>query len=105
MFKRNLSAALVFGLAATAPPAFAQSIPCGNRELITDRLGDSFHEAQLGIGLQSDNRLIEIWSSTESGSWTILLTRPDGASCVLASGQNWLHNTAPTPKRELGSDG
>ncbi len=42
-----------------------------------------------GAGLQSPTSLIEIWSSDETGSWTMLLSKADGTSCVIASGVSW----------------
>ena len=88
MFKRTVTAALVFGTLALAPPVQAQSI-CAERSIIIERLENRFHESYQGAGLQSTTSLIEIWSSGESGSWTILLSNADGTSCVIASGMNW----------------
>ncbi len=88
MYKRIVTAALVFGTLALAPPAFAQSV-CADRGIITERLKTGFHESYQGAGLQSASSLVEIWSSDETGSWTILLSKADGISCVIASGMNW----------------
>ena len=33
--------------------------------------------------------MVEIYASDASGSWTILVTRPDGAACIVASGQHF----------------
>ncbi len=88
MFKRIVTAALVFGTLALAPPVQAQAL-CAERSVITDRLESRFHETYQGGGLQSTTSLVEIWSSDETGTWTLLLSRADGTSCVIASGQNW----------------
>lgn len=93
MYKRLLALALVFGMASNAPPAFAQT-NCAPREIVVQRLTDHFDETQTGVGMQSNTRLIEIWSSHRTGNWTILLTQSNGVSCVLASGRNW-HQTVP----------
>ncbi len=90
MFKRHFVLALVFGMAATAPPVMAQALNCAGRDMVTERLASGYDEKQTGLGLQSENRLVEIWSSEKTGSWTILVTLPDGTSCVLASGANWI---------------
>ena len=91
MFKRIVTAALVFGTLALAPPVHAQSI-CADRNIIVERLKSGFHESYQGAGLQSTTSLIEIWSSDETGSWTMLLSKADGTSCVIASGVNWQFN-------------
>lgn len=94
MFKRTVTAALIFGTLALAPPVQAQSI-CAERSIITERLENRFHETYQGAGLQSTTNLIEIWSSEETGSWTILMSRADGISCVIASGVNWQFDQQP----------
>ncbi len=88
MFKRIVTAALVFGTLALAPPVQAQVL-CAERSVITDRLETRFHETYQGAGLQGTTSLVEIWSSEETGTWTMLLSRANGTSCVIASGQNW----------------
>lgn len=89
MFKRLISAALVFGAAALAPPAMAQSTVCMPRDALTASLQTKYSETLGGGGLQSAGRLIELWRSVETGTFTIILTRPNGTSCVLASGAHW----------------
>ena len=39
--------------------------------------------------------MIEVYSSDETGTWTILVTRPDGTSCLLAAGQRWEQDVQP----------
>jgi len=93
MFKRTITAALIFGAAALAPPAFGQSrVACMNRDALTETLTTRYSESLTGGGLQNPSQLLEIWSSPETGSFTVFITRPDGTSCVVASGQNWQSN-------------
>lgn len=109
MFKRLLSSAVVFGLAATAPPFAAssgaqtagpraqpvQGAACAPRSEMIAALTQRFGEVQRGAGLVDAAQLIEIWSAPGSGSWTVLVTRVDGRSCILASGRHW--RDAPKP--------
>ena len=88
MFKRILGGAIIFGMAAIAPPALAQTT-CAERSKITNNLAQKFGETHIGGGLQSGTQMIEIWSSAKTGSFTILLTRPNGISCIVSSGQHW----------------
>lgn len=94
MFKRTVTAALVFGTLALAPPAQAMTI-CAQRSVIVERLKSGFHESYQGAGLQSASSLVEIWSSEETGSWTMLLSKADGTSCVIASGMSWQFDRMP----------
>lgn len=89
MFKRILTSALVFGMAALAPPATAQPI-CGPRLVIANWLSTSFGETRSAIGLIGQDRVLELWVAEETQSWTILVTRPDSISSIIASGTNWM---------------
>ena len=101
MYKRLISAALVFGAAALAPPLSAQAALCMPRDRLVASLETQFSETLDGGGLQSGKRLIELWRSEDTGSFTILLTRPDGTSCVLATGLYW-HDATPAPAGVTG---
>jgi len=98
MFKRMLSTALVFGAAALAPPAEAQALRCLPRDSLIETLQSKYGEQLTGGGLQSAEQLVEVWSSNETGSFTVLFTRPGGTSCIVASGQHW--NSVSTPPTE-----
>lgn len=89
MFKRLVAGALVFGLAATAPPVASAQSACATRARLTEKLHTVYDESLSAAGLQSASSVIEVWSSQTSGSWTIISSRADGTSCVLASGTNW----------------
>ena len=96
MFKRLVSAALIFGAAAIAPPVSAQTTPlsCGDHAQMSERLSSRFKETRLGAGLQNPETVMELWSSEETGSWTVLVIRPNGTACVVATGNHWF-NTIP----------
>lgn len=63
--------------------------PCGPRKALTKKLEQSYGETRQSIGLTGGNAVFEVWVSDKTGSWTMLLTRPDGTSCVLAVGEDW----------------
>lgn len=95
MFKRIITSALVFGTAALAPPSFAQSLQCLPRDALVQKLETGFGEQLVGGGLQSAQQLLEVWSSKETGSFTVFVTRPSGISCVVATGWHWNSVSAP----------
>jgi hypothetical protein len=33
--------------------------------------------------------MVEIWTSDKTGSFSILVTRPDGISCLVSAGNHW----------------
>ena len=90
MFKRLLSLCMVFGMAATAPPAFAAN--CADRSTVVERLSDKYQENLTAGGLRSDQQgstLLEVWTSKATGTFTLLVTYPNGVSCVLAAGTDY----------------
>lgn len=90
MFKRIVSSALVIGVVALAPPAHAQSaLTCQLREKLVRTLENRYNESLDSMGLQGPQLLLEIWSAEDTGSFTVLLTKPNGISCIVASGNNW----------------
>jgi hypothetical protein len=43
--------------------------------------------------------MIELYTS-EKGTWTMLMTRPGGVSCIMAVGQSW--ENLPVPAKMTG---
>lgn len=79
---------LTASLVACAP-AYAQGNNCGPREIVLNHLSEGYGETRQSMGLGSDNSLVETFASDESGSWTITVTRPNGITCMVASGSSF----------------
>lgn len=62
---------------------------CAPREGVVDKLAVKYGEAFAGGGLQSAEVIFEVWMNHDKGTWTILMTRANGLSCIMASGTNW----------------
>lgn len=102
MFKRLFSTALIFGAAALAPPLTLpaeaqQTVPCMPRERLVETLSEKYGERAAGGGLQSSQRLIEVWASPEKRTFTVFVTRADGLACVVATGQHWTQADSLAP--------
>ena len=72
---------------AVAEPAQA-TIPCAARADVIKHLSTKYAEAPVSMGLTTDGSVLEIFAS-KSRSFTIIITRPTGVSCLIASGGNW----------------
>ena len=81
-----VSGALLIGWSAFSPPAQAQAM-CGQRRAVIANLEKTYSEAPVSIGLASNGSVIEVLASP-SGSFTIILTQPNGLACVMAAGEN-----------------
>ncbi len=82
---RSLTAALLSAFVVL--PAAAQTV-CGERNDFLSHLKRQYHEAPAAMGLVSNGALLEVLTS-KTGSWTVIVTRPDGTSCVVAAGESW----------------
>ncbi len=70
---------------------------CALHDTITDALKDRWGEVQIGLGINNKGALVEVLVNPKNGSFTILLTRPDGWSCVATAGKDWRQST-PRPQ-------
>ncbi len=82
MLKILTAAAVVTALSL---PATAQSV-CGERTKFLKHLSSGYSETPVAMGLVSNGSILEVLASKD-GSWTIIVTRPNGISCVVAAGE------------------
>ena len=62
--------------------------PCGQRALIVKKLDAKFQESGQARGLVSESQIVEVFVSPAK-TWTMLVSYPNGTSCILATGQEW----------------
>ncbi|MEO0819013.1 MAG: hypothetical protein AAF074_01180 [Pseudomonadota bacterium] len=74
------------GAALLASPAWGQGMLCGVRADIVAELEARFGETRRSYGFSRSQGVFEVFAS-EDGSWTIILTRPGGTACLMASGE------------------
>ncbi len=90
-FLPALVLATMAGIALPAAPAGAQmaqvQMVCGNRTDMVRQLGEKYGETRRSMGLAEDRGVVELYASEETGSWTILMTSPQGIACLMAAGQ------------------
>jgi len=73
--------------------AASAEVPCGQRDTIVDWLAHKYKEAPVAAGINNKGALIEVLSSKDGNTWTILLTAPNGTSCIVETGQAWQSKT------------
>ncbi len=99
MFKRLVGAALLFGMAAAAPPAYAAG--CAMRDIMVERLQSKYSEAMTAGGLQNTTEnmltMLEVWSSEKTGTFTVIMTNAQGVSCIVAAGTDWFQQEVDLP--------
>lgn len=80
----------LIGLMLISFPAQAQpqKPPCADRLVFLNHLFATYKEVPVAMGLTANGGLLEV-VATESGSWTIIVTQPNGPTCGVASGVAW----------------
>lgn len=80
-----------------APAAYSQSANCGPHERVIAGLATGYGESRVSIALGSNNTVVETFASADTGTWTIIVTPPDGPTCLVASGQDYQAVDDPLP--------
>lgn len=79
-----LAAALGFPTAAIAAP-----VNCGPRAKLLEELAKRFSEAPVAVGLANGGALVEVLTNGSGSTWTIIVSQPNGTSCLVAAGESW----------------
>ncbi len=85
MYSTTLLAVAVFLVSSAA----VAQVPCAQRDEIVELFAVNFKEAPIASGASSNGSLIEVLSTHDGDTWTVIVTSPDGDSCLIASGQGW----------------
>lgn len=95
----GLAIALAGVLALHTCAAWGQ-IPqaCAARETLLESLKSGFGEVPAGFGMTGNGGVFELLVSP-GGSWSLILSLPDGKSCLLATGDGW--ETTRQPGKDI----
>ena len=86
-----------------ATPAAAQRVlnlpmVCMPTDALEGGLAKRYQESQRALGLDSRKALIRLFTPDDGSTFTMVLTFPNGMSCILAAGKMWADRPQP---REL----
>lgn len=72
---------------------------CGARTTVLDYLSAKYSEKPIAMGIAANGGLIEVLTSKEGSTFTIIVTMPEGETCMVAAGEGWeaLSATAKKP--------
>ncbi|MEY4863786.1 MAG: hypothetical protein RLZ51_1881 [Pseudomonadota bacterium] len=88
--------------ALCAAPAAAQDALCLQRGEMMTTLEGSFGQVSIGYGHERRDAVVEVYVSAR-GTWTVLVTGPEGISCIAATGTDWVFVEQPWPG--MGEEG
>lgn len=60
---------------------------CAPRDVVVARLSEKYGESRHSIGLGANNAVVEVFASSETGTWSITVTTVQGMTCIVASGE------------------
>ena len=83
-------------LLQTAGPVQAQPV-CMPRDDLREELHKQFSEAPTAGAIANNGALVQLFANRDRSSWTLVMTRPGGVSCVLVAGEGW--NELPNRER------
>ncbi len=84
--KLGLSALVCAAIVASSPVANAAQ--CGKSDKVIAFLGKKYKEQIKGMGLVGTKGYMQLFVA-ETGTWTVLLTTPEGVSCIVAAGDSF----------------
>ncbi len=91
-FRLTVASAAIFLLSwpmgAMAQPVTVP-VACDLRDRILDHLAQKYDESPVAIGVTNKGGLVEVLTSGDGGTWTIIVTFPNGTSCLVAAGEGW----------------
>jgi|TARA_Y100000294_G_scaffold152322_1_gene150553 hypothetical protein len=90
---------LIIGSSFFVPAASAQPV-CSTHRTVSDSLKKSYAEAPVSMGVTAGGGVIEVYASPK-GTWTLVITQPNGTSCLIAAGQGW--KNLPKPEMISGT--
>ena len=89
-----VATAFICMVGATIVSARAATV-CASHEQVVKYLSRTHSEVAVYMGLTGSGHVLEVFVSPK-GTWTILVTRPNGRACVTAFGEAW-EPLAPAP--------
>lgn len=87
------AAAVLFLLKCSG--AYAAPMACSPREDVLAQLSEKFKEQPVSIGLANNGGLLEVLAARDGTTWTVIITMPNGISCLVAAGESWQDLAVP----------
>lgn len=84
---------------SVAAPAVAQtvSLQCAQRDGIVEMLSNDFGETRRAIGVAGEGAVMELFASDATGTWTAIMSLPDGRTCLVMSGSDFSETVERRP--------
>jgi hypothetical protein len=81
----------------------AQQSRCGPRQELVEVLRKKYRETPVAAGVTLSGGLVELLAQPDGATWTIMVTTPEGTSCLVAAGEGWRFRPRPDERRDEGN--
>ncbi len=75
---------------------------CDQRANLIGHLAEKYREAPVALGVTSTGGVVEVLTTGDGATWSIIVSNPNGTSCLIAAGEGWrarrFNNTAADPQ-------
>ena len=86
---RMIASVLLAAMFLAAPNAVVAQANCGPREKILEAAILQYKELPTARAVTAGNRLLEVLTSPDGETWTVIISHPNGMSCIMATGEGW----------------
>lgn len=62
---------------------------CAPQATVAVQLARNYAEAPIASGRQQNGFIIQVYATADGSTWTVVLTSPNGTSCLVAAGERW----------------
>ena len=73
---------------AIASPAMS-GVKCHSRGAVLNHLAKNYHEKPIALGYSHNGGVVELFKAKDGKTWTLVITLPNGPTCLLAAGKDW----------------
>ncbi len=81
--------AVAMAILTSIGAAQASQHRCIPRAEALGHLAQKYKEAPVAIGVTNSGGIVEVLTTSDGATWTIIISTPDGTSCLVAAGENW----------------
>ena len=104
MAGKTVAAGLLLSMAilgALFTPFDARAQPqCDARGEVLRVMAENYGETPAALGVTNNGGLVEVLTTADGSTWSIIVTTPQGLSCLVAAGEGW--RAVPATPREDG---
>lgn len=83
------SIAFALMLAIVNPAWGQQAAACSPRSDVLRHLAKKYGEEPVAIGVTNKGGLVEVLTTGDGATWTIIVSQPNGTACMVAAGEGW----------------